>query len=85
MGNGFIHGKIPYRDMYEQKGPIVYFLYAIVVLIAGNTRNAYYVAFFLEIIILTAYMYLAYKFLNKFINKYLSIIFAIISGIVIAN
>ena len=85
MGNGFIHGKIPYRDMYEQKGPIVYFLYAIVVLIAGNVRNAYYVAFFLEIIILTAYMYLAYKFLNKFLNKYVSIILAIISAIIIAD
>lgn len=85
MGNGFIHGKIPYRDMYEQKGPIIYFLYAIVVLIAGNVRNAYYVAFFLEIIILTAYMYLAYKFLNKFLNKYVSIILAIISAIIIAD
>ena len=85
MGNGFIHGKIPYRDMYEQKGPIVYFLYAIIVFLSGNVRNAYYGAFIVEIINLAVYMYLAYKFLNKFLNKYLSIIFSIISGIIIAD
>ena len=85
MGNGFIHGKIPYRDMYEQKGPIVYFLYAIIVFLSSNVRNAYYGAFIVKIINLAVYMYLAYKFLNKFLNKYLSIIFSIISGIIIAD
>lgn len=85
MGNGFIHGKIPYRDMYEQKGPIVYFVYAIIVFLSGSVRNAYFGAFIVEILILGAYMYLAYKFLNKFLNKYVSIIFAIISAIIIAD
>lgn len=28
VGRGILHGLTPYRDLYEQKGPLVYFLYA---------------------------------------------------------
>ena len=32
LGNGMLHGKVPYVDLYEQKGPVLYFIYAIVAL-----------------------------------------------------
>lgn len=28
LGRGIIHGSVPYRDLYDQKGPIIYFIYA---------------------------------------------------------
>ena len=28
MGHGLVAGKIPYRDLFEQKGPIIYFVTA---------------------------------------------------------
>ena len=32
VGRGILHGMVPYRDLYEQKGPLVYFLYYIHIL-----------------------------------------------------
>ena len=28
IGRGMLHGKVPYRDLYEQKGPLLYMLHA---------------------------------------------------------
>ncbi|MDO4877210.1 MAG: hypothetical protein Q3987_07505, partial [Oscillospiraceae bacterium] len=28
VGRGITHGMVPYRDLYEQKGPLIYFLFA---------------------------------------------------------
>ena len=28
MGEGMLAGKVPYKDLFEQKGPLVYFAYA---------------------------------------------------------
>ena len=33
VGRGIIHGLVPYRDLYEQKGPLLYFIYALTALI----------------------------------------------------
>ncbi len=37
MGRGIIHGLVPYRDLYEQKGPLLYFIYALVALISEKS------------------------------------------------
>jgi len=37
LGRGIIHGKVPYRDLYEQKGPLLYFLYALAALISEKS------------------------------------------------
>lgn len=37
VGKGILEGKVPYRDLYEQKGPYVYFLHALCALISGDS------------------------------------------------
>ena len=37
VGRGIIHGLVPYRDLYEQKGPLLYFLYALAALISEKS------------------------------------------------
>ena len=37
LGRGILDGKVPYRDLYEQKGPIFLFLYALCALISRST------------------------------------------------
>lgn len=37
VGRGIIHGKVPYRDLYEQKGPLLYLIYALGALINDKT------------------------------------------------
>ena len=35
MGRGILDGQVPYMDLYEQKGPVLYFLFALAALIDG--------------------------------------------------
>ena len=37
LGRGILKGFVPYRDLYEQKGPLFLFLYAISALISNRT------------------------------------------------
>lgn len=37
VGRGIIHGRVPYRDLYEQKGPLLYFIYAFAALISEKS------------------------------------------------
>lgn len=37
MGKGILNGIVPYRDLYEQKGPILYFYYAVAALISDTS------------------------------------------------
>lgn len=37
VGRGILHGLTPYRDLYEQKGPLIYFVYALAALISESS------------------------------------------------
>lgn len=37
LGRGITHGLIPYKDLYEQKGPLLYFLYAFAAFISDKS------------------------------------------------
>ena len=37
MGRGIRHGMVPYLDLYEQKGPLIYFLYALAALVSEGS------------------------------------------------
>jgi hypothetical protein len=37
MGKGMMNGLVIYRDLYEQKGPYLYFLYGLAYLISHRT------------------------------------------------
>ena len=43
VGRGILHGLVPYRDLYEQKGPLVYFVYAL----AGRISEESFLGVFL--------------------------------------
>ena len=66
LGRSVASGKVMYRDIYEQKGPITYFVFAFLSLF-GNT---YYACFVLECICMTLFMYFSYKFLRNFLSNF---------------
>ncbi len=75
VGKSWIKGLIPYRDLFEQKGPILYLLYAIS---AGISNTSFIGVYILEIINLTITLIFASKIIDLFIKddhyKYLGII-----------
>ena len=37
VGRGMLHGSMPYRDLFEHKGPLIYMLHAAAALISDNS------------------------------------------------
>lgn len=61
VGHGIVDGKVPYRDMFEQKGVYIYFLFALDYLVFGNSFTGIYL---FELIFATAYLFAAYSILR---------------------
>lgn len=55
MGKSMLHGMVPYRDLYEQKGPILYFVYALAALIS---QHSFLGAYILDALSFAAFLYI---------------------------
>lgn len=78
MGRGIFQGKVPYRDLYEQKGPILYLLYGIGSLFSANSFHGF---FMIEVALFTTFLILAYKTSNLYLDKTISLFLTIPLGI----
>ena len=63
LGRGIIHGLVPYRDLYEQKGPLLYFLYAFAALLS---EKSFVGAWILECVAATVYAVYSWKIAKLF-------------------
>ena len=54
MGKSLLHGEIPYVDLYEQKGPVLYFVYAIIALVSPNS---FFGVYLLEVLTYGLFLY----------------------------
>lgn len=78
MGRGIFQGKVPYRDLYEQKGPILYLLYGIGSLFSANSFHGF---FMIEVALFTTFLIFAYKTSNLYVDKTISLFLTIPLGI----
>ena len=65
MGRGIINGLVPYRDLYEQKGPILYMAHAICALISSKSFLG---VWFLEVFMGTVFAFFCYKTVKLYID-----------------
>lgn len=70
LGNALLHGKIPYRDLFEQKGPIVYFVYGFCC-IFPSPRLAILI---IEIICMSFFFFFTYQISKMFLNTFYALI-----------
>lgn len=66
MGRGMKHGLIPYRDLFEQKGPILYFLHMIAAFISETSFIGVWI---LQIISFTIFLFYAYKTISLYLPE----------------
>lgn len=64
MGKGMIHGLVPYRDLFEQKGPLLYLIHGLAWLIDNTGFLGVYI---FEVISLTITLILASKLVRLFV------------------
>lgn len=63
MGKGLMNGLVPFKDLFEQKGPILYFIYGIGYLISNRTFFGIYL---IEVLSFTLSLIYFYKILKLY-------------------
>lgn len=58
MGRGIAQGMVPYRDLVDQKGPLIFLIYALAAFI---TDSSFFGAFLLECISMSIFLFVAWK------------------------
>lgn len=80
VGKSIVHGLVPYKDLFEQKGPLLYIIYSLGYLISHKT---FYGVFLLEVISFSIYLFYTHKMINYFLDeKYTYIILPITTLII---
>ena len=66
VARGWINGLIPYRDLFEQKGPFLYLIFVFANLISKTSFIGVYI---LEIISMTITLYIASKIIKMYLDE----------------
>ena len=66
VGKSMLHGRVVYRDIYEQKGVLLYFLYGLAYLVSHTSFAGVYL---LETLSFSAFLYLAYRTARLFVSR----------------
>ncbi len=81
MGRGMLHGLVPYQDLFEQKGPLLYFYHFLASIIS---ETSFIGVFILEVLSFTLFLYYLKKILAYFIqDKSKCLILTIIGTVII--
>ena len=57
MGRGMMEGLVPYRDLFDQKGPLIFLIYGFSYVLCGS----YWLVFVLEVFAVMVSMVFCYK------------------------
>lgn len=82
MGKGMMNGKVIYRDLFEQKGPLLYFLHGLAYLVSNRSFLG---VFFLEVVSFTFFLFYCHKILSLFIQSKASLIYLPVIAVFILN
>jgi hypothetical protein len=71
LGKGMMKGLVPYRDLFEQKGPLLYFIHGLASLVSNHSFLG---VFFFEVISFTVFLYFTLKTIALFIPSRYSLL-----------
>ncbi len=82
-GKAMVRGIVPYKDLFEQKGPFLYLIYGLGSLIS---YKSFWGVFCLEVINLTVFLYYVYKIIALFLEqKYAYLIIPILTFLMLTS
>lgn len=81
IGMGWIKGQIPYQDLWDNKGPLLYLINSIGYLITGNR----YGVFILQIINMTVTLYIVFRIFKLKYSHHTSLLCTIIALLWLSN
>ena len=71
VGKSLFNKVIPYKDIFEQKGPLLYLIYGFGYLISNKSFHG---VFIIEVISFTVFLYYLHKIFSMFFNKKYSLV-----------
>ncbi|MBB4037957.1 hypothetical protein GGR21_003881 [Dysgonomonas hofstadii] len=75
IGKGVFNGKIPYKDLFDHKGPLIFLIYGIGYLISNMTLSG---IFLIQVCLWTVSMIYAYKLSMLFLDRTFSFTIALL-------
>ncbi len=72
VGRGIVQGKMPYLDLYEQKGPVLYLFFALAALISGESFLG---VFLLEVLCFGLFLYESVQMAALFVQRRRELLF----------
>ena len=78
VGKSMLNGIVPYRDLIEQKGPLLYFMHGLAWLVSHDSFLGVY---FLESICAAFFLYYSYKTIRLYIDRKIVYLIPIVSSI----
>lgn len=79
MGHGIVAGKLPYRDLFDHKGPITYMIFAFACLF----QNPQFVIWCIEVLCMSLFFFFTYRIAKKYLNTFYSFVATSIMALVI--
>jgi len=78
VGKSMVNGIVPYRDLLEQKGPLLYLMHGLAWFVSHDSFLGVY---FLESICAAFFLYYSYKTIRLYINRNLTFVIPLMSAI----
>ncbi|MBR6569233.1 MAG: hypothetical protein IKK75_02155 [Clostridia bacterium] len=82
IGKGMTQGQVVYRDLYDHKGPLLYALHA---LCAWVSFSGFFGVYVMEVLLASAMLYLAHRFLRMHGAKSASAMIAVLAVVVYSS
>lgn len=71
VGKGMMNGKVLYRDIFEQRGPLLYLIYGLGYLLSNRTFLG---VFIFEVVSFSFFLFFCYKSISLYLSKSYSLI-----------
>jgi hypothetical protein len=79
VGNALMHGRVLYVDIFDQRGPYLYFFYGLASLVSPTTFTG---VFLLECLSFTLFLYYAYRIATLYVHKNALLVIPILAIII---
>lgn len=82
IGKGMMHGRVPYLDLYDQKGPVAFLLFGLASLIS---EGSFFGVYIIEAIAFSFFLYAAYRIVALYAERYALIALPILSAFILGS
>ena len=82
IGKGMMHGKVPYLNLYDQKGPVAFLLFGIASLISGGS---FFGVYLLEVVAFSFTLFAAYRLVSLYSERYALLALPVLSACILGS